>query len=209
MKRCFGSTGSKSGRLPVCETKRCMRSALILIPALALFSAALAGCSKSPKNQPVIIAAGDKATVGQLVYTVTDTQRTQTLGEDPNTARTAQNRFYLVKVSVLNSGADDQPIPAMTLVDDQGQSYPELADGTGVPNWLGVVRKVGSAQTEQGNVVFDAPTKHYRLRLTDPSFDEREVSIDIPLDFTHEQQSLSVQIPALTNDNSSSKGPSR
>jgi hypothetical protein len=163
-----------------------MRSALILISGFTLLSLTLAGCSRSSKNQPVIFAAGDKATVGPLVFSVTDTERTQALGDDPNTARTAQNRFYLVKVSVLNSGGEDQPIPAMTLVDDQGQSYPELADGTNVPNWLGVVRKVGPAQTEQGIVVFDAPTKHYRLRLTDP-FDEKEISIDIPLDFAHEQ----------------------
>ncbi len=161
-----------------------MRSALICI---VLVSATLAGCSSaSSKTKPVIYAAGDKATVGHLVYSVTDTEMTQQLGDDPATARTAQNRFFLIQVSVLNSGSDDQPIPAMTLVDDAGQDYTELADGTNVAKWLGVVRKVGPAQTEQGVVVFDAPAKHYRLRLNDP-FDEREITIDVPLDFVHEQ----------------------
>src|SRR5580693_3090429 len=169
----------------MCETKPCMRFAPICISLVAV---ALAGCSSvsSSNNKPVIYAAGDKATVGRLVYNVTDTEMTQQLGEDATTARTAQNRFFLVKVSILNSGSDEQPIPAMSLVDDAGQSYPELADGTNVPNWLGVVRKVGPAQTEQGVVVFDAPTKHYRLRLTDP-FDDKEIAIDVPLDFAHEQ----------------------
>ncbi len=60
----------------------------------------------------------------------------------------------------------------MTLVDDTGHSYTELADGSNVPNWLGVVRNVAPTQTEQGYVVFDAPTRHYRLRLNDP-VDER------------------------------------
>jgi len=162
-----------------------MRSAVISISLLAV---TVAGCSSlsSSNNKPVIYAAGDKATVGHLVYSVTDTEMAQQLGDDPATARTPQNRFYLVKVSISNSGADEQPIPAMRLVDDAGQNYTELADGTNVANWLGVVRKVGPAQTEQGVVVFDAPTKHYRLRLND-AFDDKEIAIDVPLDFVREQ----------------------
>jgi len=140
----------------------------------------------SSKNQPVIYAAGDKATVGPLVYNVTDTEVAEKLGDDPNNERTPQDRFYLVKVSISNSGSGDEPIPAMTLVDDGGHSYTELSDGTGVSNWLGVVRKVGPTQTEQGIVLFDAPTKHYRLRLND-AFDEKEIAIDVPLSFVHEQ----------------------
>jgi hypothetical protein len=187
MNKCCASTGSSSVRAleEMCETKRCMRSALVCI---SLFAATLTGCSgiSSSNNKPVIFAAGDKATVGHLVYSVTDTEMAQQLGDDPATARTPQNRFFLVKVSISNSGSEEQPIPAMTLVDDAGQNYAELADGTNVTNWLGVVRRVGAAQTEQGVVLFDAPTKHYRLRLNDP-FDEKEIAIDVPLDFAHEQ----------------------
>jgi hypothetical protein len=166
-----------------------MRSALIPLAVVSLASISLitAGCSmfSSSKNQPVVYAAGEKATVGPLVYSVTDTEVAEKLGDDPK-ERTPQDRFYLVKVSVSNSGSGDEPIPAMTLVDDVGHSYTELADGTGVPNWLGVVRKVGPTQTEQGIVLFDAPTNHYRLRLND-TLDEKEIAIDVPLSFVHEQ----------------------
>jgi hypothetical protein len=169
-----------------------MRSALIFISFLSLTLTACSSLSSS-KNKPLIYAAGDKATFGHLVYSIIDTEMTQQLGTDPSTARTAQNRFFLVKVSISNSGTDDQSIPAMTLVDDSGQNYTELADGTNVANWLGVVRRVGPAQTEQGFVLFDAPTRHYRLRLTDP-FEEKEIAIDMPLDFLHEQLK-SIQSP--------------
>src|SRR5580693_2371385 len=103
----------------------------VLICGISLLSA---GCSmfSSSKNQPVIYAAGDKATVGPLVYNVTDTEVANQLGDDPDKARTPQDRFFLVKVSVSNSGSDDEPIPSMTLVDDGGHNYTELADGTGV-----------------------------------------------------------------------------
>jgi hypothetical protein len=173
---------------------RCAPVLASVFSGISFFLLTLTGCSSlsSSTSKPIIYAAGDKATVGPLVYTVTDTERTQQLGDDPSTARTPQNRFYLIKVSVSNSGGDEQPIPAMTLVDDAGQSYNELADGTNVTKWLGVVRKVGPAQTEEGVVVFDAPSKHYRLRLTDP-FDDKEIAIDVPLDFVHEQ---TLQAPA-------------
>jgi hypothetical protein len=162
-----------------------MRSAVICISILSL---AAAGCSSavSSKKEATVYAAGEKAVAGPLTYSVTDSEITQTLGDDPATARNAQERFYLIKVAVSNSSSSEQPIPAMTLVDDEGHSIAELADGSNVPNWLGVVRNVGPAQTEQGVVLFDAPTKHYRLRLNDP-FDEKEISIDLPLDFVHER----------------------
>ena len=147
----------------------------------------LAGCSVgSPKKQSVIYPAGDKATVGPLVYNVIDTQIFTTLGDDPATARNPQNRFYVMMIAVSNSSTDDLAIPALTLVDDSGKEYAELADGTNVPKWLGVVRKVGGAQTEQGNILFDAPSGHYRLRLTDET-DDKQVFADIPLNFVHEQ----------------------
>ncbi|MDP9170369.1 MAG: hypothetical protein M3N54_07110, partial [Acidobacteriota bacterium] len=53
-------------------------------------------------------------------------------------------------------------------------------------HWLGVLRKVGTGQTERGAVVFDAPTGHYKLKLTDET-SENEVFVDIPLSFVHEQ----------------------
>jgi hypothetical protein len=157
------------------------RLSSLLIPVLLL-----AGCSSGPKKEPAkIYAAGEKAAVGSLIYSVVDTQFAPALGDDPNSQRTPQNRFVIVQISVSNSGTTEANIPLMTLIDDNGQQYPELADGTGVPRWMGVLRKVGSAQTEAGNVVFDAPSKHYRLRLTEELDDE--ISIDIPLSYVHEQ----------------------
>ena len=157
------------------------RLVFLFIPALIFMS----GCSGTPKKEAKIFSAGEKATVGNLSYSVIDTQFAPSLGEDAASQRTPQNRFVMVQISVSNSGSADAVIPGMTLVEDSGQSYHELADGTGVPRWLGVVRKVGSTQTEAGVVLFDAPAKHFRLRLTDEL--EDEVSIDVPLNFIHEE----------------------
>jgi hypothetical protein len=174
-----------------------MRAALLSIFLLVL---PLVSCSSAPsKPQAVIYAAGDKATIGPLVYNLTDAETAQQLGDDPHSQRTPQNLFYLLKVSVSNAGNDDQPIPGMTLVDEAGETFNELSDGAGVPNWLGIVRKVGPAQTEQGYVAFDAPTKHYRLRVTD-SLDDKEVAIDVPLTFVRERGNNLLQQPATAAD---------
>jgi hypothetical protein len=166
---------------------------------ICLFPLVLMGCSTSLKKEAKIYSIGEKVTIGSLTYSVVDTEIVPQLGDDPATARNPANRFYLIKVSVSNSSNADLPIPAMTLMDDSGQAYNELADGAKVPQWLGVVRKVAAAQTDQGNVVFDAPAKHYRLRLTDET-DETEVAIDVPLSYVHEQMKDLKTVPDALPD---------
>jgi hypothetical protein len=158
------------------------------IASAALIAVALlaTGCSSVAKKESQIFPAGEKVTVGPLVYSVIDSQVLTQLGDDAATARTPQSRFYVMTISVSNSSSEDTPVPGLTLVDDAGKEYPEIADGTNVPNWLGIVRKASGAQTEQGNIVFDAPAQHYRLRLTDET-DTKELSIDVPLTYVHEQ----------------------
>jgi hypothetical protein len=151
---------------------------------IALCCVLLAGCS-GPSRKTTVYPTGDKAPVDKMVYSVVDTQILPRLGEDAS-IRIPQNRFYVVQLSVSNSGNEDSPIPAMTLIDDSGKTYDELTDGAGVNRWLGVVRHVGANQSETGAIVFDAPASHYKLKLTDET-DANDVYIDIPLSFAHEQ----------------------
>jgi Domain of unknown function (DUF4352) len=168
-----------------CEKLAVNMSRLSLI-SLSLAGILLAGCSKAPKQEARLYSAGERAIVGRLSYSLVDSEISQQLGDEAASARTPQNRFIVVQVSVTNAGNEETPIPVMTLVDDGGQTYNELADGTGVRSWLGVLRKVAATQTETGMILFDAPAKHYRLRLTD-EFSPEDVSIDMPLSFLHEQ----------------------
>ena len=154
---------------------------LLLIP----FVFALAACSTTHVRPTKMYQAGEKAEHNKLAYSIVDAQIFTRLGDEAN-ARVPQNRFYIVQISVSNSGNQTSPIAPLTLVDDTGKVYPELADGTNVPRWLGVVRSVDPAQTEAGFVIFDAPSAHYKLRLTDET-DEEDVFVDMPLNFLHEQ----------------------
>lgn len=168
-----------------------MRAAIFVVLA---FLTALAGCSGvTPARDVKTYGAGEKATVDRLTYSIVDTEIQPRLGDD-DSPRIPQNRFYLVQLSVTNGSNSDLSIPSMALVDDSGKVYPELSDGASVPRWLGVVRRVHAGQTEQGYVAFDAPSRHYRLKLSDDTGDS-DVYADIPLSFVHERM-MNPGIPA-------------
>ncbi len=122
---------------------------------------------------------GEPAQIGSLVYTVLDTQWMVSLGKAPE-ERVPANRFFIVSVTAANpDGNHDETVPGLELVDDAGQNYMELGDGQGVPEWLGLSRRVHPKVTLAGNVIFDVPPKHYRLKITDES-QQRYAWVDIP-----------------------------
>jgi Domain of unknown function (DUF4352) len=128
---------------------------------------------------------GDQVVLWPLAYDVLGSRILPRLGEDPATARFPQERFYLIEITVSNAGNIDSSIPALALVDDNGKVYNELTDGSGVPDWLGLVRSAKAHDQVRGTILFDAPARHYRLRVSE-QFASPEISIDLPLNFTHE-----------------------
>ena len=158
--------------------------------ALAAVICLLTGCTPSaPKI--VTYEMGNRVSVGHLVYTVFETQWLTQLGSGAD-VRIPEHRFFLVRLSVVNGGSTDLMVPALTLVDDAGQTYTELPNGDQVPEWTGYLRRVKPAETLQGNVVFDVPPKHYRLRITDES-SQFARDIDLPLTFASDTPDLPTQ----------------
>ncbi len=127
---------------------------------------------------------GDRVQVGNLIYTVMETNWKSQLTDDP--ASTApRNRFLIVKMTITNAGKDDSPIPPMTLTSSSGQTYPEVIEvKDDLPLWFGgLLRQLKAAQSETGVVVFDAPLAAYKLKVTDGGDIDQEkyALIDIPL----------------------------
>ena len=158
--------------------------------ALACLAASTA-CSPAIPAESRLHRMGERVTVGSLVYNVFEDQWKAQLGQDAG-ARVPKDRFFLIRLSVVNGGATDLMVPALTLVDDSGQTFPELSNGDGVPEWTGYLRKVKPADTLQGNVVFDVPPKHYRLRVADEN-SQITREIDIPLNFTSDTPDMPTQ----------------
>ena len=149
----------------------------------------LSGCSSdtapAKTEQVRVVPAGDKAAAGHLTYNVVDSQILPQLGDEAN-PRVPHDRFVMVQIAVTNSSNVDNPIPGIELIGDSGKVFDEVTDGTGVTNWLGIVRHVGPGQTERGEVVFDAPAAHYKLKFSDEAGDN-EIMADLPLSYSHER----------------------
>ena len=156
---------------------------LRLIPILAAITAALllSACSRSSSSPARTYSMGEKVTSGRIIYTVYETQWMPQLGEGP-AARVPQHRFFLVRMTAVNSGSAEVIMPNVTVEDDKGNSYAELQNGDGVPQWVGYLRQVKPAESAQGNLVFDAPPAHYKLRVSDEN-EENPAYVDIPLSF--------------------------
>jgi hypothetical protein len=124
---------------------------------------------------------GEPVPLGHFTYTVFERQWMTQLGAGLD-ARVPQNRFYLIRISAVNSGGDAAIIPVISLVDDTGSAFSELQNGEGFPDFLGSLRMVAPAEKRQGNLVFDVPPKHYKLKLSEE--DGKQISlVDLPLSF--------------------------
>jgi Domain of unknown function (DUF4352) len=155
--------------------------------ATALILSSCAQRTPPPRTYPL----GEKVSLGHLIYSAYETQWLTQLGTGPD-ARVPQNRFLLVRMAVTNSGGETIASPNLSIVDDNGNSFEELSDGQGVPQWIGYIRQINQADTTQGNLLFDVPPRHYKLRITDEE-GQRTAMIDLPLEFSPELPDLAPQ----------------
>jgi hypothetical protein len=170
---------------------------------LTSIAATLAGCSSSAQNSVIpVYAMGDRAPVNRLIYTVFETHWKPQL-ETGGLPRVPQNRYFLIRLSILNGGSSDVVIPGLAITDDNGQKYQELSDGEGVPEWLGVVRKMKPADTLTGNIVFDVPPQNYKLEITDDA-QEKKAIIEIPMSFAGDAP---IDLPGIPSEPPSGPQP--
>jgi hypothetical protein len=158
-----------------------------LVRLLAVVAAAFffSSCGDSGAKFPVrTYPMGERVPLGHIVYVVFETQWLTQIGEGAD-ARIPQNRFFLVRMSAVNSYGSDVIVPNLMLEDDSGNTYPELSSGEGVPQYIGYLRNVKPADSAQGNALFDAPPRHYKMKISDET-GEKIAYIDIPLNFVSE-----------------------
>lgn len=181
-----------------------MESARRVAAAAAMLACALAsGCSSRARDGLTkVYSMGEPAQVGQLIYTVTDSDWLDQLG-DPPAVRLPQRRFLVIHLSVTNSGGEVAGVPRMRLEDAHG-SVEELPDGRGVPDWLGGLRLVQPADTERGAVLFDVPAGSYRMRVFNDAPDlahETSGLIDIPVQMGPKIPDLDQQLDLTWREN--------
>lgn len=158
---------------------------VFLLAAVAAASL-LSSCGDSGEKPSTVRTynLGERITLGHIVYVVFETQWLTHIGEGTD-ARIPQHRFFLVRLSALNSLSTEIVVPNFSIEDDSGNTYPELSGGEGVPQYIGYLRSVKGVDSAQGNALFDAPPRHYKMKLTDET-GEKTAYVDIPLSFVSE-----------------------
>lgn len=160
---------------------------------LAIAAAAcLSACSSSNRiAENRVFRMGEKVKVGPMTYDVIETEWKSQLGDIFKT-RIPNHRFLLIRLTVTNGGGAEVAIPLLAIENGRGESFTELADGEGVTQWLGFLRRIQPAQTEDGRLLFDVPTGAYQLRVTDggETGKEKTAVIEIPLNLETEQPTL-------------------
>ena len=146
----------------------------------------LSACADTSSDKMRSYGIGERVQTGPLGYEVFETHWLMTLGPQ-SSPRFPAKRFLLVRIAISNGGATDTTVPTLTLIDDKDQAINELTDGTDVPEWLGIDRRLQPMQRSNGNVVFDAQPRHYRLRVADET-DQILANIDLPLPFSSDER---------------------
>jgi hypothetical protein len=125
---------------------------------------------------------GERVQAPPLVYNVFQAEWKPALTDG---GRVPKHRFLFIRLSATNSGGRAVSIPPFQLESADGKTtYQEVTDGLeGVANWLGMLRSVEPAQTEQGYVIFDAPMAAYKLLMYDGKDVDREkyAIVEIPV----------------------------
>ncbi|MBL8176963.1 MAG: DUF4352 domain-containing protein [Bryobacterales bacterium] len=152
---------------------------------LALAGATLLGMSCKGRKGGLggmTFRMGERATVGKLIYNVTEAQWKTNLGDGPS-ARVPEHRFLVVRVTITNSSTEQAGVPLLTVFDGTGKEHRELDNGEGVEGWMGFLRLLNGVETREGALLFDVPPASYKLQITDGGDAENEqvAYIDIPL----------------------------
>jgi hypothetical protein len=156
--------------------------------ALAVFATALqTGCIK-PAPPVNVYRLGEKVRVGPLTYNVLEANWRAQIS-DAGASRIPSHRFLVVHLTVTNSGAEETTAPALTVVDQAKKAFDEYMDGQGIPNWLGMIRKMKPAETLDGSILFDVDPKSYKLKLDDGSGGPQAM-VELPLQFEAGQSSV-------------------
>lgn len=173
-------------------------SYLSLLLALAVFSQTCCSPREDEALPARVYQMGERVPVGHIIYTVFERQWITQFGEGVD-ARVPQNRFYLVRISAVNSGGASAIIPTISLVDDAGGTYAEVENGDRITDFIGALREIAPAETLQGNLAFDVPPKHYKLKLTDEDAKQTAL-VDIPLSFDSDTPEVTTPLTDHTGD---------
>jgi Telomeric repeat-binding factor 2. len=112
------------------------------------------------------VPMGERVSVGSVTYNVFQADWRSDL-ETPSGRRYPRHRFLVVRLSITNGAGENVNIPLLRVEDAGGKTYMEEDSAEGVDGWLGLLRIIAPAHTEEGAILFDVPPGNYKLHVVD------------------------------------------
>lgn len=139
--------------------------------------ALVTGCGS--KTKALTLPIGEKVQVGKLSYQVIDASWHP---EVAGLKQPPKNRVLQIHLTVTNTGAEEISVPMLHLLDASGNEISEIIEIENSSRWLGMIRRMQPALTEDGMVYFDVPVGTYKLEVVDNSMADNEqiAFIEIP-----------------------------
>ncbi len=170
---------------------------LLFILSVAALVVAATSCGEHLSvKKAVSYRMGDRATAGAVTYVGLTADYRQDI---PGAKDPLKNRYLVIALSITNGGGTEVMLPHTRLIKPDGTEIPELTEIEGFPQWLGLLRKISPAATEQGYVVFDVPVGAYSLQVSDGGDPEKEQLAQIEIPANLAPAGGSVAGPALGN----------
>ncbi len=154
-------------------------SRLLSILPVATLVVFAASCGGDAAKRITTYRMGDRAPTGSVTYVGLTADYRQDL---PGAKEPLKNRYLVIFLSVTNGGGGEVMLPHTRLIKPDGTEIGEVTEIEGFPQWMGLLRRVGSSSTEQGYVVFDVPVGAYKLQVSSGGEPDKEqlAQIDIP-----------------------------
>ena len=150
------------------------RIALQTFGRLALMASAFLALTACPDAKSAaesrVYQMGERVDVGGVVYTVLESEWRANLGEGPDEV-IPKNRFLVLRVTITNGTGTQANLPFLTVESVKQEASMEIDNAKALPGWMGLIRIVQPAQTEEGKLVFDVAPGAYKLRVSSGSGD--------------------------------------
>jgi hypothetical protein len=141
---------------------------------IAVWTLAAISLGCSAKSAPSRMM-GERVQVGSIAFTVIEADWLDHL-ETGTSPRIPVHRFLVVRLTAENAGTQEAMAPLLRVVDKEGKDTSELAEGTGVEEWWGLIRPLSPGQSVNRRIVFDVPPGDYDLSVSDGGDPGRERS---------------------------------
>lgn len=132
-------------------------------------------CGRRPSNERWPLQMGSPIRCGWFTYNVLEVAYKSQLS-DETLAKRPENGYLLIRLQATSTAGKPSFIPFLQLETQSGEMIPEVANASGLENWLGVMRRVGPESPETGWLVFDTVPGTYGLRLTDGVLEDEQVA---------------------------------